>query len=266
MSISSTLVDSADIQFHAAVPALKPYVGCFWVITAEHGATMRVVPDGTTTVAVLQQQDGRFDAYLRGPFLHPVELEIKASTTLIGVRLRPGVAFSLTGVTAHSMVNRRTSLTDYDTLREFASIDPVPKTATEWIESLQQLLIDRLAETSINPVVAKALDEIHAEHGRVSVADVASRCGVSERHLCRLMRDWAGYGTKQYASVVRFQSTLAQMERAPNSTAAVLAADTGYFDQSHLNVDVARYAGDTPGSLVSERVSDFSKTHCDVPY
>lgn len=266
MSISSTLVDSADIQFHAAVPALKPYVGCFWVVTAERGATMRVVPDGTTSVAVVQQQDGRFDSYLRGPFLHPVELQVKASTTLIGVRLRPGVAFNLTGVAAHSILNRRTSLNDYDTLREFTSIDPVPKTAMEWIASLQKLLLDRLAETSINPIVAKALEEIHAEYGRVSVTDIAARCGISERHLCRLMRDWIGYGTKQYASVVRFQSTLAQMERAPDSTAAVLATDAGYFDQSHLNVDVARYAGDTPGSLVSERVSDFSKTHCDVPY
>jgi len=266
MSISSTLVDSADIQFHAAVPALKPYVGCFWVITAEHGATMRVVPDGTTSIAVVQPQDGRFDAYLRGTFLHPVELHIQASTTLIGVRLRPGVAFHLTGVAAHAMVNRRTSLNDYDKLRAFTSIDPVPKTATEWIAALQKLLIDQLAKTNINPLVAKAIDEMHARHGNVSVAEVASRCGVSERQLCRLMRDWIGYGTKQYASVVRFQSTLAQMESAPNSTGAILAADGGYFDQSHLNVDVARFAGDTPGNLASQRVSDFSKTHCDVPY
>jgi AraC-like DNA-binding protein len=259
-------VDSADIQFHAAVPALKQYVGCFWVITAEHGATMRVVPDGTTSIAVVQQHDGRFDSYLRGPFLHPVDLQIKASTTLIGVRLRPGVAFNLTGVAVHSITNRRTPISDYDRLREFTSIDPVPKTATEWIASLQTLLIHRLAGTNISPLVAKVIDAIHERQGCVSVADAASCCGISERHLRRLMREWVGYGTKQYASVVRFQSTLAQMERAPNSTAAVLAADSGYFDQSHLNVDVARYAGDTPGSLVSKRVSDFSKTHCDVPY
>jgi methylphosphotriester-DNA--protein-cysteine methyltransferase len=157
-------------------------------------------------------------------------------------------------------------LDDYDKLHEFTSIDPVPKTATEWIAALQKLLIDQLADTHINPLVTKALNEIHARHGSVSVGDVASRCGVTERHLCRLMRDWIGYGTKQYANVVRFQSTLAQMESAPNSTAAVLAADSGYFDQSHLNVDVARFAGDTPGTLASQRVSDFSKTHCDVPY
>jgi hypothetical protein len=33
-----------------------------------------------------------------------------------------------------------------------------------------------------------------------------------------------------------------------------------------LTVDVARYARATPGRLISERVSDFSKTRCDVPF
>jgi hypothetical protein len=33
-----------------------------------------------------------------------------------------------------------------------------------------------------------------------------------------------------------------------------------------LTVDVAHYAGATPGRLISESVSDFSKTRCDVPF
>jgi AraC-like DNA-binding protein len=138
MSISSTVVDRADIRFHAAVAALQPYVGSFWVITAERGATVRV--------------------------------------------------------------------------------------------------------------------------------DIAVRCGASERNLGRLMRDWIGYGPKRYAGIVRFQSTLAQMERAPQLPVAMLATQIGYFDQSHLTVEMARYAGATPSRLISEHVSDFSKTRCDVPF
>lgn len=266
MSISSTVVDRADIRFHAAAPALLPYVGCFWVITAECGATVRVVPDGTTSIAIEQQRNRAFDGYLRGPLLRPVELRFNAPTTLIGVRLRPGVAFNLSGVAAHSMVDRRAHLSDYGAFRELASIDPVPHTSTQWIATLQDFLIDRLEGTSIHPLVARALAEIHVEHGCVSVADIAVRCGASERHLGRLMRDWVGYGPKRYAGIVRFQSTLAQMESAPQLPVAMLAAQIGYFDQSHLSVDVTRYAGATPGRLISERVSDFSKTRCDVPF
>ena len=201
-----------------------------------------------------------------GPCFSRSNCGSRLPTTLIGVRLRPGVAFNLSGVAAHSIVDRRTPFSDFGAFRALASIDPVPRTSTEWIATLQEFLIERLEGTNIHPLVAKALGEIHAEHGCVSVANIAVRCGASERHLGRLMRDWVGYGPKRYAGIVRFQSTLAQMERAPRLPVAMLATEIGYFDQSHLTVDVARYAGATPGRLISESMSDFSKTRCDVPF
>jgi AraC-like DNA-binding protein len=266
MSISSTVVHRADIRFHTAAPELQPYVGCFWIITAERGATVRVVPDGTSSIAIERREDGGFDGYLRGPLLEPLELKFEAPTTLIGVRLRPGVAFNLTGIATHALVNRRARFHEYAALRELASIEPVPRTASEWIGLLQRFLIGRLAGTNIHPLIAKALAEIHAEQGNVSVAELAARCGASERNLARLMRDWLGYGAKRYAGIVRFQSTLAQMERAPDVPVAMLATDIGYFDQSHLTVEMTRFAGASPGRLISDHVSDFSKTRCDVPY
>jgi AraC-like DNA-binding protein len=266
MSISSTVVDRADIRFHAAAPVLQPYVGCFWVINAQCGATVRLVPDGTTAIAVEQQQNRDFDLYLRGPSLRPVERRFSAPTTLIGVRLRPGVAFNLSGVAAHAMLDRRVPLSDYAIFRELNEIDGAQLTAMQWIAVLQNFLISRLERTGIHPLIERALAEIHAGQGCISVADLAARCATSERHLARLMRDWIGYGPKRYANIVRFQATLAQMDRAPQGPVAALAAHSGYFDQSHLTVDVARYSGATPGSLLSDHVSDFSKTRCDVPF
>jgi AraC-like DNA-binding protein len=198
--------------------------------------------------------------------LRPIVLQFAAPTTLIGVRLRPGVVFNLSGVAAHSIVNRRVPLSEHHALHEIASIEPMPQTPAEWIARLQAFLISRLEGTHVHPLVARALDEIHAEHGCISIADLAVRCDASVRNLGRLMRDWIGYGPKRYAGIVRFQSTLAQMERAPAVPVAALAAEGGYFDQSHLTVDVARYAGATPGRLISERAADFAKTRCDVPF
>lgn len=266
MSISSTIVDRADIRFHAAAPALQPHVGCFWIITAERGSTVRIVPDGTTSIAFEQQQNRNFEGYLRGPLLRPVELQFAAPTTMIGVRLRPGVVFNLSGVSTHSIVNRRVPLSELRAFNELASIDSVARTSAEWIATLQDFLIKRLEGTSVHPLVARVLAEIQAEHGCVSIAEIATRCGASDRHLNRLMRDWIGYGPKRYAGMVRFQSTLAQMERAPRLPVATLATEIGYFDQSHLTVEMGRYAGATPGRLIAESVSDFSKTRCDVPF
>ncbi len=263
MSISSTLVHRAEIRFHGPAEVLRPHVGCFWVATAERGATIRVVPDGTTAVSV-QLQGGRpADWVLRGPMLRPAERRFTSPAVMVGVRLRPGVAFLLTGIAAHSIVGRRVSLKRAAAFRALASIDSHPPTPERCIEALQRVLIERLTNASVQEVVATAIREIERERGRLRVVDVAARCGASPRHLNRLMRTWVGYGAKRFATVVRFQTTLHEMEQAPGRSSALLASETGYFDQAHLTVEVGRFAGATPGQLASRSVADFSKTRCD---
>jgi AraC-like DNA-binding protein len=263
MSISTTLIDRAEIRFQEAANALRPYVGCFWVVTAEFGATIRVVPDGTTAISIERQASGYSEWFLRGPLTRPDERRFMAPTTLIGVRLRPGVAFMLSGIPAHSMVNRRIDLSRYAAFRELASIDLSEHTSAQCIDTLQRFLINRLEKSNVHYAVAAALAEIDGEYGSQRVADIAARCGVSERHLNRLMHQWVGYGPKRYANIVRFQATLMQMEQTPEQPVALLASGSGYFDQAHLTVDVGRFAGATPGHLMSHDMSDFSKTRCD---
>lgn len=263
MSISSTLIDRAAIGFREAAHQLRPYAGCFWVVTAECGATIRLVPDGTTAISLQLLEGRRAEWFLRGPLLRPTEQRFMASTTLVGVRLRPGVASLLSGLAAHSMLDRRIDLTVCAPFHDLVSIDASPRSADRYIDALQDFLIDRLQHASVDPIVVTALREIDREHGGLRVTEVATRCGISPRHLNRLMRLWVGYGPKRYASIVRFQATLAQMEHAPAQAVAFLASETGYFDQAHMTGAVARFAGATPGNLRSRAVSDFSKTRCD---
>ena len=263
MSISSTLIDRADIRFQEAAAGLRRHVGCFWVIAAERGAALHLVPDGTAAI-MIQLRDGEPGEWsLRGPLLEPYDRRFASRTTLVGVRLRPGVAFLLSRIPGHRMLNRRVTLARRPAFRELVSADPPPLTPERCIDALQGFLIDRLDRANVHEVVAAALRVIESERGRVTVADIAARTGVSPRHLNRLMRTWIGYGPKRHASIARFQTTLERMERSPRQSAALLASEAGYFDQAHLTVDVARFAGATPGRLTSNGVSDFSKTRCD---
>ena len=263
MSISSTLVHRAEIRFVEAAVPLRPFVGCFWVVTAKQDSTIRVVPDGSTSISIHLQQDQASEWSLRGPLLRPDERRFDSAGTLVGIRLRPGVAFLLSGIPAHTIVDRRIALSTIAAGGDLVAKTPRPLTPERCIDVLQRFLLERLEHASVHNVVAAALHEIEREHGDVRATDVAARCGVSSRHLHRLMREWVGYGPKHYANVIRFQSTLHEMEHVPRPTAAALAAGNGYFDQAHLTQDVARFAGATPGRLASAAVADFSKTRCD---
>jgi len=263
MSITSTLVHRAEIRFHEATEALRPYVGCFWVITAEPDATIRIVPDGSTSISIeLQGQPSGW--VLRGPLVRPEERRFTSAATLIGVRLRPGGAFILSGIAADATIGRRLEVSTIAAFRELVEEDPAPQTPAQYIDALQRFLIARLRNASMNSVVARALHEIERDRA-CPTTEIAERCDVSPRHLNRLMRTWVGYGPKRFARVVRFQATLEQIGHSPTQSGAALASEAGYFDQAHLTLDLARFAGATPRHLASRCVADFSKTRCDGP-
>jgi hypothetical protein len=46
MSVGSTLVRGAEIRFQEATVKLRPFVGCFWVITADRDASSSSSPTG----------------------------------------------------------------------------------------------------------------------------------------------------------------------------------------------------------------------------
>jgi methylphosphotriester-DNA--protein-cysteine methyltransferase len=263
MSISSTLVHRAEIRFHEAADALRPYVGCFWVVTTEQDATIRVVPDGSAAISIQLQKSQRPVWCLRGPLVQPEERRFTSPAMLIGIRLRPGVSFLLSRIPTHTLVGRRIPLEKTRGFDELVAEELRPCTPERCIDVLQRFLLRRLEHASLHGIVAAALREIEREHGCLRVPDLAARCRVSSRHLHRLMRVWVGYGPKYYANIVRFQATLHEMDDVPGHTAAALASDNGFFDQAHLTLDLARFAGATPGHLTSRSVADFSKTRCD---
>jgi AraC-like DNA-binding protein len=262
-TIASTVVHHAEIRFREADVSLRPYVGCFWVITAERDATIRMVPDGTTSISAELRNGRTSDWWLRGPIVRPDERRYASPATVVGVRLRPGVAFILSAMAADALVGHRIRLSAIPSLRGLLAEKPASLTPDGCIDVLERFLVRRLENAAVHEVVARAIREIERDHGCSSVNDIADRCGVSARHLNRLMRVWIGCGTKRFASIVRFQATLTEIQHAPAQSGAALATGTGYFDQGHLTMDVARFAGATPRHLAKRCVSDFSKTRCD---
>jgi AraC-like DNA-binding protein len=262
MSITSTVVHRAETRFIEAAEALRPYVGCFWVITAQRGAMIRVVPDGSTSISIQRQNDRSSDWFLRGPLVTPQVRRFASPATLIGIRLRPGVAYLVSGIPADAMVGRRLRLSGdaYRTLTRESCRSCTPE---HDVERLQCFLLDRLTNIHVHAVVAHALRDIERARGSIRVGDVAGVCGVSERHLNRLMRTWVGYGAKRWARIVRFQDALEQMEQSRGQSGATLAAESGYFDQAHFTLDMTQLADATPGHLASRSVADFYKTRCD---
>ena len=82
------------------------------------------------------------------------------------------------------------------------------------------------------------------------VAGVADTLGVSERHLRNRFAAAVGVSPKHYARIQRVRRVLTDMG---STSWARLAAQTGFYDQSHLGREFRQLMGVSPGAFAAGR-------------
>jgi len=106
----------------------------------------------------------------------------------------------------------------------------------------EEVLLERL-EKAFDPAMACAISSL--ERG-VTVARVASSLGLLPRTFTRRFTCKVGISPKRFARVRRMQSVMRSLRSAGPADWSELAAQHGYFDQSHLAHDFRELAGITP--------------------
>ena len=102
----------------------------------------------------------------------------------------------------------------------------------------------------LHPAVATAL--ARAERGAQTAAELAEGSGLACKRFIGLFKAEVGLTPKLYLRIARFER-LAQRLPLKASPWAELAADGGYFDQSHLIRDFRAFAGITPTAFKPRR-------------
>lgn len=206
---------------------------CAWSRTMPSGAPApRVVPDGCADV-LWHRESGRL--FVAGPDTHAHQTAT-APGLLVAVRFRPGRAPAGLGVPADALRDGRVDL------------------ASVWAPARARQLADELAESatpgrllaatvagfggSWDPFVPAVV--ALARRG-VSVREMASVVGVTERQLHRRSLAAFGYGAKVLTRVLRFDRAV-RLARSGVALAAV-AAEVGCSDQAHLSREVRGLAG-----------------------
>ena len=106
------------------------------------------------------------------------------------------------------------------------------------------------------PELWEAWRLIESSNGTVAVADVAAEVGWSRRHLTKSFDHEFGFSPKVAARVIRFERARRLLQAADRPSIATVAADCGYYDQSHLTRDFVDLAGMAPGEwLAAEAAS-----------
>ncbi|MGW1992529.1 helix-turn-helix domain-containing protein [Embleya sp. NPDC001921] len=106
------------------------------------------------------------------------------------------------------------------------------------------------ARSRVDPEVAWAWHRIVAGRGRVRIDRLAAELGWSRKRLWARFQSQVGMPPKRAATLVRFDHAVHRL--VAGDSAARVAADGGYTDQSHLHRDVAAFTGLTPTTVTDE--------------
>jgi AraC-like DNA-binding protein len=166
------------------------------------------------------------------------------------VRLSPVIALAALGASPAELDRTVVTLDDVWG-RDAERIRDQLRDATSWEDRFtitDALLLRRhQAGRAVDPEVARAWERIVATHGQVRVDALAAETGWSRKRLWARFQSQIGLSPKRAARLVRFDHAAHQL--AAGRSAAWVAAEGGYADQSHLHRDVLTFTGATPTAV-----------------
>jgi AraC-like DNA-binding protein len=170
---------------------------------------------------------------------------------LLQVRLSPLAARAILGASAE-LGGAVVSLDDLWG-RDAARTQGQLRAARSWEDrfAIAEAAIARRLEARqvIDPEVGYSWRTMVASQGQVRIERLAAETGWSRKRLWSRFRSQIGLTPKRAAQLVRFDRAAHRL--AAGYSPALVAADSGYADQSHLHRDVMAFAGATPAAVAA---------------
>ncbi|WP_211339439.1 AraC family transcriptional regulator [Nocardia mexicana] len=217
------------------------------------------VPEVTTRLVLRDSADGRRDVLVIGPLTRATYKATAAPASCVRLGLAPGAAHALLGVPAADLTDRGVPLAELPgPLAEFA--DELTHAAPEEVSALLEAELPRRipdTDTSQRALLHAATALLSATSA--TIPEVAARLAVSERHLRTLFTLGIGVSPKHFARIDRLRRTLSTAAHTP---LARLAAEQGYYDQSHMTADFRVLMGVPPTSFFEGKLP--APTPCSV--
>jgi AraC-like DNA-binding protein len=184
-----------------------------------------------------------------GPYAGSFMSDTAEEAAIMGVHFKPGGAFAVLETSAGEFANTHVDLRtiwgpEATTLREQLCALNEPM---ERFRLLERALMDRLYERPHgHDAVRVALNVLVRTHGQMRVRDIARAVDLSRRRLVEVFTAEVGLTPKLFGQIQRFQRTVARSRNTAKMDWAQLAAECGYFDQSHLIHEFVEFSGVTP--------------------
>jgi AraC-like DNA-binding protein len=209
-----------------------------------HGRVIATIDVGGSGHELASPVAGLHDGPLRG--------SLTGGRRAVAVLLTPWGAHTLFRLRMHELTNVHVSMNDLlgRAARELSERLMAEVGWPQRFALLDSVLSRWFASGSPSGEVVHAWQCLVRSAGTLSVKELAVEVGWSQRRLQSRFRDQIGLPPKTVARIFRFQRAVRLLLPGDRQLGSI-AAECGYSDQAHLNLDFRALAGKTPSQLLT---------------
>lgn len=199
----------------------------------------------------------------------PVEYISLGKSRLIIVKLKPVAKALLSDLNGAFSIEGNWNLSEvyYQEMRQLSPKLSAAKTPGQRLALIERFIYQKIIAKPMNPYALAALHFIQQQAGQMSIRELATRIGYSNKQLKRIFIQNVGIAPKQFSQIVRLQHSL-QLIRFSHMSLTQVALNSGFFDQAHFNKAFRQFTGMTPELFIatyrqtSQGYSPERMNHC----
>lgn len=112
------------------------------------------------------------------------------------------------------------------------------------IKIVEQFFVSQLKDIQTDMLVVEAVKLIYQSKGTIRIKELNEKLFISQSPFEKRFRKVVGTTAKKFASIVRFNSVLENINETKSLTE--ICYENNFFDQAHFIKDFKQFAGDTP--------------------
>ena len=127
----------------------------------------------------------------------------------------------------------------------------------ERLDAVEAFFLARLETApAVTPGIAWAWRQMRASNGAAPIGRLAETLEYRPRQFIDLFRQEVGMAPKTVARILRFHRAIERIQLSNSVRWADLAAECGYYDQSHFVREFREFAGSTPSEFLGRKLPD----------
>lgn len=235
--------------------ALEDFIETYFIVSIKEEVSISElsysVPPRAKTVLLIKKNEstGESQVLVIGPHLVNLKRAMHIYEKWCVAVLKPGASMSFFNLTGSMLKDHAFDLKELHP--KFSAKIEAAFTTHFDIEVLDEIMHSCNPRLVVNPLIPKAVELLENSELSPKISEVADDLGITIRQLQREFLKWVGVSPKQYQGIARLRNSLNLASGDTDQNWTQIAAQSGYFDQPHLNKNL--------GNTLSLRPSEIKR-------